>query len=406
VADSKKALLSVVENFYENPTQSLTVIGITGTNGKTTTTYLIHSILQYLGYNSGTIGTYGYSINNRSYKTNLTTPDIVQLYDIFYEMKQNKIQYVVMEVSSHAIALDRIARIKFNGAVMTNISRDHLDFHKTMENYAKTKSELFRMIPKSGFTITNIDAPYSPLFLKKSQAVTLTYSLESEADFTFSKNTSRINGINGKLIYREKVYDFHSLLSGKFNMQNLLAAVALCHQLNIPMVYILNALREILPPPGRLQEIPQLNAPRIFIDYAHTPDAITNALNSLKELLPENGRLVAVFGCGGNRDKTKRPLMSQAAESMADFSILTTDNPRNEDPSAIIKDAEKGFRDASNYKIIVDRQEAIEYALKNFTYDDIIAVLGKGHEDYQEIKGKREPFDDAKIVRDYFNENK
>lgn len=407
VKNSKKVLLELVDNFYENPTDDMTVIGITGTNGKTTTTYLIDQIYTHIGYKSGYIGTYGYGILGKKYDTNLTTPDIVQLYEIFHQMKEAGVEYVIMEVSSHAIALERVTKIKFDAAVFTNISRDHLDFHKTIENYAETKAKLFAMIPKSGFTVINLDDEFSQLFRDKSKTNVITYAINNEdADIHFSDNTTFGEGVNGHIVVGNKTYEIHSQLSGQFNMRNLAATIAVCRRFNLPMVYILNALRKIAPPPGRLEEIKSENFPRVFVDYAHTPDAITNALKALKEILPQNGRLISIFGCGGNRDKTKRPLMAKASEEIADFSILTTDNPRFEEPEIIIKDAEMGFEKPNNYKIIIDRKKAIEYGIQNHTNKDIIAILGKGHENYQDIKGVKHHFDDCEIVREYFNENK
>ena len=231
---------------------------------KTTTTYLIDQIFKYLEIKSGYIGTYGYGILDKKYETNLTTPDIVQLYEIFHQMKEAKVEYVIMEVSSHAIAMNRVAKIKFDAAVFTNISRDHLDFHKTIENYAETKAKLFGMVRKSGFTVTNLDDEYAPLFTKNSNAQNITYSVSGDANIHFTSNTSFANGINGRISVNDKTYEIHAKLSGLFNMRNVMAAIAVCHQFNLPMVYILNALRDITPPPGRLEEITAKNFPRVF----------------------------------------------------------------------------------------------------------------------------------------------
>ncbi len=406
VANSKEALLKIANNFYEQPTDDMTVIGVTGTNGKTTTTYLIQKILMHTGHNGGIIGTYGYTINNKTIETNFTTPDIIQLFDILYQMKQQGVEYVIMEVSSHAIAMQRIDKVKFDGAVFTNISRDHLDFHKTLDKYAAAKAKLFEMLPHSGFALINQEDDYAPMILKKSKARNLTYSVQGPADYYFSGDTTFKNGIQGRLFFHEKIYDFSSLLSGTFNMNNLLAAIGVCHNLNIPMVYILNALRDIAPPPGRLEEVSEAGHARVFIDYAHTPDAIENALRTLKNIVPEKGQLISIFGCGGNRDQTKRPLMAKASEKYADLSILTTDNPRFEVPQAIINEAKKGFSSPETYRIITDRAEAIRSALSLSKKEDIIAILGKGHETYQDIEGDKFNFDDKAIVREFFNENK
>ncbi|MCD6440430.1 MAG: UDP-N-acetylmuramoyl-L-alanyl-D-glutamate--2,6-diaminopimelate ligase [Candidatus Marinimicrobia bacterium] len=404
VQDSRAALSKAAANYYDNPSQKLKVIGITGTNGKTTTVYLLNAILKTARISRGSIGTLGYSIQDNFYPLNLTTPDSLQLQEILARMVENNISVVPMEVSAHALSLHRVDDIQFLGGIFTNISQDHLDFYETMENYVKAKIELFRKIGKSGFRLSNIDDDYSRLFNSTGDAELFTYSIqsESESDYRWSKDVRYSHGISGTILSKEVDIPITSTLSGKYNLSNILAAVSAAIQLGLSPSDISTAIRKISYIPGRLQELRKNGFPRVFVDYAHTPDAIINVLTALKDIVPSNGKLVTVFGCGGNRDKTKRPKMAEAASSLSDFVIVTTDNPRFEEPEAIIKDAIEGFSSESNYKKITDRKEAIEFAVKNSSGNDIIAILGKGHENYQEIKGVRHPFSDVSIIKELF----
>jgi len=402
VPDSRAALSKAAANFYDNPSQKLKVVGITGTNGKTTTVYLLNAILKTAQISRGSIGTLGYSIQDNFYPLNLTTPDSLQLQEILARMVENNVSIVPMEVSAHALSLNRVDDIQFRGGVFTNISQDHLDFYETIENYVKAKIELFRKINKTGFRLSNIDADYSKLFNSIGNAELFTYSIQSVSDYRWSKDVRYSHGISGTIQSKEVDIPIVSTLSGKYNLSNILAAVGTALQLGISPSDISAAIENISYIPGRLQEFRKNGFPRVFVDYAHTPDAIINVLTALKDIVPSNGKLVTVFGCGGNRDKTKRPKMAEAAASLSDFVIVTTDNPRFEEPEAIINDAIEGFTSESNYRQITDRREAIEFAVKNSSINDIIAILGKGHENYQEIKGVRHPFSDASVIKELF----
>ena len=400
VTNTRTALSHAAANYYDNPSKKMTVVGITGTNGKTTVVYLLNHILKTANVPRGTIGTLGYSIGDENFSGNLTTPESVTLQKILYKMTKNSISTVIMEVSSHALALRRVEDITFIGGVFTNLSQDHLDFHLTMESYAEAKTELFRKVIMKGFLVCNIDDHYSEKFMNVSKTPISTFSINKNANFKWSAGVSYIRKIEGIILSPEGKIRVDCPLSGEFNLKNILAAVAVAINLGIKPETISQALSQIESIPGRLQEIYKSGYPRIFVDYAHTPDAIKNVLETLKEIIPQDGKLIALFGCGGNRDRKKRPLMAKAVESFADFAVVTDDNPRFEDPQQIIQETVKGFSKSMSYKIINGRKKAIMWTLKNASINDIIALLGKGHEIYQEINGKRYPFNEVLIVKD------
>ena len=400
VTNTRTALSHAAANYYDNPSKKMTVVGITGTNGKTTVVYLLNHILKTANVPRGTIGTLGYSIGDENFSGNLTTPESVTLQKILYKMTKNSISTVIMEVSSHALALRRVEDITFIGGVFTNLSQDHLDFHLTMESYAEAKTELFRKVIMKGFLVCNIDDHYSEKFMNVSKTPISTFSINKNANFKWSAGVSYIRKIEGIILSPEGKIRVDCPLSGEFNLKNILAAIAVAINLGIKPETISQALSQIESIPGRLQEIYKSGYPRIFVDYAHTPDAIKNVLETLKEIIPQDGKLIALFGCGGNRDRKKRPLMAKAVESFADFAVVTDDNPRFEDPQQIIQETVKGFSKSMSYKIINGRKKAIMWTLKNASINDIIALLGKGHEIYQEINGKRYPFNEVLIVKD------
>lgn len=400
VTNTRTALSHAAANYYDNPSKKMKVVGITGTNGKTTVVYLLNHILKTANIPRGTIGTLGYSIGDEHFSGNLTTPESVMLQKILYKMTKNSISTVIMEVSSHALALRRVEDITFIGGVFTNLSQDHLDFHLTMESYAEAKTELFRKVIMKGFLVCNIDDHYSEKFMNVSKTPISTFSINKNANFKWSAGVSYIRKIEGIILSPEGKIRVDCPLSGEFNLKNILAAVAVAINLGIKPETISQALSQTESIPGRLQEIYKSGYPRIFVDYAHTPDAIKNVLETLKEIIPQDGKLIALFGCGGDRDRKKRPMMAKSVESFADFAVVTDDNPRFEDPQHIIKETVKGFSKSMSYKIINGRKKAIMWTLKNFSENDIIALLGKGHEIYQEINGKRYPFNEVQIVKD------
>jgi len=403
VSDTKAALSRAAANFFDHPTQTMTIVGVTGTNGKTTTVYLLNHILITAGYRCGTVGTLGYSIDDQWFPSNLTTPDSITVQSIFAKMHAKNVSVAVMEVSSHSLALHRVADIRFQGGVFTNISQDHLDFHKSLTDYAQTKARLFQIVDPSGFLVYNCDDNYAQLFMQSAKARAYSFALSPKADYHWLSGVEFNNGISGTIHTPTQNIAITSKLSGEFNLRNILGVVAVAENLGIAPAIIKKSLSEVPFIPGRLQEISQSGQPRVFIDYAHTPDAISNVLKTLRSMVTAGGRLIVVFGCGGNRDKSKRPLMAQAVEKFADLAVVTTDNPRFEEPHAIMQDIIPGFSKSYPYLLIEDRREAIRQALSMAQPLDIVAILGKGHEPYQEIKGVRHPFHDSIIVKEYFN---
>lgn len=402
VADTKAALSRMAANYYGDPTASLKIIGVTGTNGKTTTVYLLNAIFQAAGLKRGTVGTLGYSLEDQFTPTNLTTPDCTQLQAVFAQMLAHGIELVAMEVSSHALALSRVADINFLGGVFTNISQDHLDFHQTLDNYARTKAQLFAMVNPAGFLVYNREDHYASLFQMAAKAPIFSFALEQPADYTWLPGMTYQYGIQGQVQTPRGPLTINSRLSGIHNLKNILAAVAVADRLAIAPEAIQAGIAAVSHVPGRLEEITQPGRARVFIDFAHTPDAIRNVLSVLTGLKSPRGKLIVVFGCGGNRDRKKRPLMAQAVGERADWAVLTSDNPRNEDPNLIIEEAGVGFPSQFTYHKIVDRREAIHFALSQAGPEDIVAILGKGHEDYQEIRGQKFPFSDRAVVLEYW----
>lgn len=403
VSDTKIVLSKIANAFYDSPSSKMKVVGVTGTNGKTTTVFLLNHIFKQAGLKRGTIGTLGYTIEDESFASNLTTPDSLQLQSILFQMAEKGITHVAMEVSSHSLALHRVDDIRYHAGVFTNISQDHLDFHHTIESYAKTKTELFQQVEPDGFLICNADDSYAELFHRAAKARVYDFSLLHKTDFSFREGVTSNQGIDGIIDTPNGSVSIRCPLSGEFNLKNILGATAIAFLLGISSSIISKAFSKIDYVPGRLQEVSKLGFPRTFVDYAHTPDAIVNVLTALRKITPLTGKLIAVFGCGGNRDRQKRPLMAKAVESLADYGILTTDNPRFEDPEAIIVEAAGGFSSPQKFQTIPDRKIAIQTAIGNAKENDIIAVLGKGHETYQEIKGVRYPFYDVDIIRNFFN---
>jgi UDP-N-acetylmuramoyl-L-alanyl-D-glutamate--2,6-diaminopimelate ligase len=402
VTDTKVVLSKLAANYYGNPTQTLKVVGVTGTNGKTTTVFLLDAILRAAGIRRGTIGTLGYSINDAQNLSNLTTPDCLHLNQILAAMLTQRIEIVAMEVSSHALALSRVADVNFYAAALTNISQDHLDFHQTIDNYAATKARLFAIVNPAGFLVCNLDDHYASLFMSAAVAPVFTYAEVGTADYCWLPGVIYQSGIRGIVHTPRGEFEITCRLSGRHNLKNILGVVAIAQNLGIESTAIQQGLAAVSNVPGRLEEITQPGKPRVFVDYAHTPDAIRNVLSALQPLKKSAGRLLVVFGCGGNRDRSKRPLMAQAVSEQADLAILTSDNPRFESPEEIIAEAAAGFPRDFNYITLVDRREAIQQALTLGTPQDIIAILGKGHESYQEIRGQRLPFSDRQVVLEFW----
>lgn len=397
VPNSRLSLALLSNKFFNFPSQKLKVIGVTGTNGKTTTTYLIKSILETDGQKAGLIGTIAYLIDSKRIPAINTTPESLDLQEMFYEMQKEKVKNVVMEVSSHSLALNRVAGIDFDIAVFTNLNREHLDFHKTMKSYRETKGLLFESLKgKDKFAIINKDDENWKYFYKKSKVKNFTYSLEDKsADFHPLYYNLGWDGSFIEFKTPAGVFELNLQLLGRFNLYNSLASWAVGYACGISPKTIQEGLEDVKNVSGRIQTLKKGQPFNLIIDYAHTPEALKMILHAARELT--SGKIVIVFGCGGERDQGKRPLMGKIASNLADFVIVTTDNPRSEDPKQIAKDILAGIK-KRNYEIILDRKKGIEKAVSYLKEDDTLILAGKGHEDYQIIKDKKYHFSDKETV--------
>ena len=384
--------------FYHNSHKKLKIIGVTGTNGKTSTTYMIKQILEYSGKKTGLIGTVAYSSGDKKISDSvLTTPEPQQLHRMFYSMKSQGCEYCVMEVSSQALAQERCHGIDFDCAVFTNLTTDHLDYHKTMENYCASKGKLFA---QSKLSLINADDKNGQLIFNFVKGRAQFFSAKNEnADFYAYDVILKKDGCE-YTVGNEKV---EVPIPGEFTVYNSLGAIACCNSLEIPLSDCARALKSMKGVPGRAEVIKTDTPYTVIIDYAHTPDAMENILATVK--MVSAGRVVALFGCGGDRDKSKRPLMAKAAAENADYVIITTDNPRTENPNEIIEDILPGIRNTQTpCAVIPDRTYAIEYALKNAKENDTIVLCGKGHETYQIIGENKHHYDEREIVKRYLQQ--
>lgn len=391
--DTRNFLALASCNFYEHPTRDLKLVGVTGTKGKTTTTYMIKSILEKSGKKVGLIGTIANYIGDKEIPSERTTPESSDLQRMFREMVDNKVDVAVMEVSSHSLALDRVAGMTFDYAVFTNLTQDHLDFHKTFDNYLAAKAKLFTMA-KEGFV--NSDDMYAGRLAKMATCPITTYGIDnnpfvSARDITITNSYSEFKLPFNKMMEKIKVG-----IPGRFSVYNALAAICVCVKLGCSVENIIQALENIKVP-GRSEVVPNMRGYTILVDYAHTPDSLENILRACKTYT--KGEIICVFGCGGDRDTQKRPMMGEISGRLAAYTVITTDNPRSEKPEDIINQIEEGIKNTKGkYKIIVDREKAIEHALRKGKKNDLILIAGKGHETYQEVNGVKSHFDDKEVV--------
>lgn len=399
VENTREALSLCSCNFYGNPSKKLKMIGITGTNGKTTTSFIIKEILQSAGKKVGIIGTEGVLYNNLVVKTNMTTPDPIELNKILKKMVQAKIEYCVMEVSAHAIFYKKIEGIKYELGILTNLSQDHLDFFKDMKTYGDTKAKfLTKKYCKK--IIVNGDDIFGRKLIKNQKIYKMVYGINSICDVFAIDIISNFNGSDFYINLFDKVEKIHLNLPCNYNIYNFLAGACACRLLGFDSKIVADGIKNLKGVKGRFDCINYKNI-NIVIDYAHTPDGIKNVLDNVN-LLNKNGKIITVFGCGGNRDVLKRPIMGKIATNKSSFVILTDDNPRLEDPIKIIEDIENGI-EKTNYKIIENRENAIKFALTIAKENDIVLILGKGAEPYQDICGVKVPYSDYKVVENYFN---
>lgn len=396
VKDSSKTLGQIASNFYGNPSEKLHLIGVTGTNGKTSVTTLLFDIFKILGFKSALISTVEYRIADETFPSTHTTPDVLTLNKILSEAVNTGCEYAFMEISSHGISQNRTEGLHFKIAGFTNISHDHLDYHKTFDEYLKTKKRFFDELSSDAIIITNIDDKNGNVMLQNTKATKKTFALKTMADFHGKILEADFNGMllhfNGK--------EFWTTLTGKFNVYNLLLAYAITVELGFHSDEVLQAISQLKKVKGRFESLKSEGGIYFVVDYAHTPDALENILDSINEIRTKNERLITVFGCGGDRDQTKRPEMGKIATRKSTLAIITSDNPRTENPGDIIKDIEAGVepQNFSKYTSIPDRKEAIKMAIKFAEPRDIILVAGKGHEDYQEINGVKHHFDDKETI--------
>lgn len=395
--DVRSAFSYLAAAFYGNPQKKMKIIGVTGTNGKTTTCYFLASVLRNAGKNTGVIGTAGVFYAGKRLSSTLTTPDPDTFFSLLADMATEGVEYVVAEVSAHAIFYRKLSSIEFTACIFTNCTQDHLDFFKDMQTYAQVKESLFTS-GRAGIAVLNFDDELGIKIAKKCQ-VYHSYGLNTPSDNFAVIQRETIRGSDVFLNLQDEILSVALRMPGEYNVVNALAAATCARALGISFEAIGDGLSLAVAVPGRLQRVEGANGGNVFLDFAHTPDALYKALFALKKLTP--GKLLCVFGCGGNRDEGKRPLMGEAAGKLADFCVLTSDNPRYEEPYAIISAIESGYRKVSgSYVVVQDRRKAIEYAVRRLGEEDTLLIAGKGGENYQEIMGIRYDYSDEEAVKE------
>ncbi len=407
VSSTRHKIADIADRFYSSPSEGINLIGITGTNGKTTVTHLIQKIFEENNQKCALIGTLGYKLSsNGEYRdAKHTTPQAPELQATLRMIKDvEKIDNVVMEVSSHALDQNRVGGCRFNGAVLTNLTQDHLDYHITMDNYFKAKALLFEGLKENDFAVINADDVYGSRFLEivPENVKTYTYGVKNNADVMAKNIDFSMNGAEFTLMTKQGEYPVSLHMNGMFSVYNVLAAVTCAIALGIDIETSLRALQNVKGVAGRFEVV--IKKPLVIVDYAHTPDGLENVLNSAREITPKDGRLICLFGCGGDRDATKRPKMGAIAEKIADIIVITSDNPRSEDPQQIITDIIAGLKSVDTQNVVVepDRGKAIELLKTIANNNDVVVIAGKGHEDYQILKDKTIHFDDREQARKVF----
>lgn len=401
VKNSSEALGIMAANFFGNPSEKLKLVGVTGTNGKTTCVTLLFQVFRKLGYNVGLLSTVVNKINEEVIVATHTTPDALQINELLAKMLAKGCTHCFMEASSHAIVQHRVAGLSFNGAIFTNLSHEHLDYHKTFDEYIKAKKMLFDGLPSTAFALINADDKRGAIMLQNTKASKHKYALKSMADFKAKILSNTLHGLELDITGHNVWFK----LIGDFNAYNLMAVYGGALLLEEDAEEVLRVLSEVNPAPGRFEQVLTDTGITAIVDYAHTPDALENVLSTIKVFRTGNEKVITVVGCGGNRDTTKRPEMAKIACELSDKVVLTSDNPRFEEPGSIIEDMQKGVS-PTNYKktlVMADRKEAIKMACSMAEPKDIILVAGKGHETYQEIKGERFPFDDREVLKEMLN---
>lgn len=405
VPDTATALGLVASQWYDNPSRHLRLVGVTGTNGKTTTATLIYEMARMLGHKAGLLSTVVNYVDDEAVHATQTTPDALTINYLLHRMVEAGCEYAAMEVSSHAAHQRRIAGLTFAGGVFTNLTRDHLDYHGTVQNYLNAKKSFFDGLGADAFALTNADDPVGKVMLQNTRAKKYDYSLRGQADFEGRIVESRLDGT----LLRLNGQEVEVMFTGRFNAYNLTAVYGACCLLGWDKEEVLVHMSRLVPVAGRFQAFHSPKGVTAIVDYAHTPDAVVNVLNAVREVVGNRGDIITVVGAGGNRDRGKRPIMAKEAARLSDRVILTSDNPRFEEPEAILKDMEQGL-DTPEAKartlIITDRLQAIRTAVALAKKGDVVVIAGKGHEDYQEVRGVRHHFDDREAVQETFREER
>jgi UDP-N-acetylmuramoyl-L-alanyl-D-glutamate--2,6-diaminopimelate ligase len=402
VLNTNSALAFMAANYYDNPSQNIKLVGVTGTNGKTTIASLLYQMFKKAGYKVGLLSTVKIMVDEKEYKATHTTPDSLTINKFLNEMIEDGCEFCFMEVSSHGIHQKRTEALQFVGGIFTNLSHDHLDYHSSFAEYRDVKKKFFDELPKSAFAITNIDDKNGAIMLQNTKAKKVSYALKSYADYKAQILENQFTG----LLLKVNNNEVWSKLIGSFNAYNLLAIFATAIELGVEEQEALRLISTLESVSGRFQYIISKGKVTAIVDYAHTPDALENVLNTIENIRTKNEQLITIVGCGGDRDKTKRPVMANIASALSDKVIFTSDNPRTENPDTIIAEMEKGV-ESQNFKktiSISDRKQAIKTACQLATENDIILIAGKGHETYQEINGVRQDFDDMLIVKEMLNQ--
>ena len=396
VQNSAESLGYIASNYYDNPSEKLEIVAVTGTNGKTTTATLMYRLARKMGFKSGLLSTVVNVINDREIPATHTTPNAIALNKLLAEMVENGCVYCFMEASSHALHQHRLTGVQIRGALFTNITHDHLDYHKTFNEYIKAKKILFDMLPSSAFAITNTDDRHGDIMIQNCKGKVKTMALHSMADY---RAKVLENGFAGLHLVIDN-HDVYTQLIGGFNAYNILAVYAAAMELGLDKLEVLTTISGLQAPDGRFQYIKTPNGITAVVDYAHTPDALKNVLKTIAEIRTGNEQVISIVGCGGDRDKTKRPEMARIAAEWSNRVVLTSDNPRSEDPETIINEMKEGLDPVMMKKTLAvsDRREAIKFACTLANAGDIVLIAGKGHERYQEIAGVKHPFDDFQIV--------
>ena len=400
VANPRRAASFTAAEYYGHPSKKMSVVGITGTNGKTTTAGLISAMLKAAGEKVAQIGTLGTIAEGYCQEKTLTTPDPIALHKVLFDLHQKGFTHIVMEASSHAIDQSRVADVDFNFTVFTNLSPEHLDYHGTMADYFQAKLKLFTALPRTATAIVNMETDYGQAIFDKCAVPVVTTALEKTGDVFFKDYQISLAGIHGTIQAGEITYTVDSLLIGKFNAENILCAIATGNAMGLTQNAIKNGLKQCASIPGRMESFALRSGATALIDYAHTPAAYDKVLSTIKDIVAEQGSLHIVFGCGGDRDRTKRAKMATSAEQFGYYCYVTPDNPRMEELAVITSDIVSGFR-ANEYTVFDDRGTGLRHALDRATENDVVVILGKGREDYQEINGKKIPYSDLEIINEY-----